>query len=111
MPLKLIRVPNSSHFVQIYSEYFQCPNPKSMINMTNTSMSGSKEHTSGKGAHQNMLNHFGSASMVTSWNAQYFFGFWRVWHISTKFRNAKKKLKTKTQTYIRKLIKIFLSKL
>ena len=29
MPLKLIREPNSSHFDQIYSEYLQCPNPKS----------------------------------------------------------------------------------
>ena len=52
-----------------------------MINMTTTSMSGSKEQTRGKGAHQNMLNRFGTTSMVTSWNDQYFSGFWRVWHI------------------------------
>ena len=49
--------------------------------MTTTSMSGSKEQTNGKGAHQNMLNHFGTTSMVTSWNAQYFSGFWQVWHL------------------------------
>ena len=45
------------------------PQIKSMINMKNTSMSGSKEQTSQKGAHQNMLNHFGTTSMVTYWNA------------------------------------------
>ena len=64
------------------------PQIKSVINMKTTSMSGSKEQTSQKGAHQNALNRFGTddflecsrfniTSTVTSSNA----GFWPVWNI------------------------------
>ena len=74
------------------------PQIKSVINMKTTSMSGSKEQTSWKGAHQNTLNHFGTSdflecsrfgitSMVTSWNS----GFWMVWNIYQLNLEMKKK--------------------
>ena len=66
--------------------------------MTTTSMRGSKEQMSGKGPHENMLNNFGTTSMVTSWNAQYFSRFWRVWYIYQL--NLEMQNKTKTKTYI-----------
>ena len=40
------------------------PQIKSVINMKTTSMSGSKEQTSRKGAHQNTLNHFGTGDFL-----------------------------------------------
>ena len=74
------------------------PQIKSVINMKTTSMRGSKEQTSRKGAHQNTLNRFGTGdflecscfaitSMVTSLNA----GFWPVWNIYQLNLEMKKK--------------------
>ena len=54
-------------------------------------MSGIKEQTSRKGVHQIMLKRFGTTSMVTSWNVQYFSGFLRVWNIYQLNLEMKKK--------------------
>ena len=75
------------------------PQIKSMINMKTTSMSGSKEQTNRKGAHQNTLNRFGTGdflkcsrfdntSTVTSLNV----GFWPVWNIYQLNLEMKKKI-------------------